>query len=64
MVKTLCFAVGLGAILGWGTKIPQASQHGQETNKKPQNKTGQRLRKLHLHRSAWTGLQTSSLVLK
>ena len=32
-------AVGLGTILGWGTKIPQASQHGQERNKQKNPKT-------------------------
>ena len=38
LVRTLCFHCrGLALIPGWGTKIPQAAQHGKK--KKPQQKT-------------------------
>ena len=31
VVRTLCFdSPGPGLIPGWGTKVPQASQHGQQ----------------------------------
>ena len=34
VVRTRCFHCrGLGSIPGWGTKIPQAAQHGQKTPK-------------------------------